>query len=94
MKIFLSCLFITLFSTLCQAHSWYPYSCCGGQDCHPVACESISETKDGYEYKSALGTVYKFKTAQPSLDNHCHVCISNEDSDDYVTHCLFIQFSS
>ncbi len=68
-------------------HSWYPWQCCGGEDCHPVPCEQINEHADGsYDWHGI-----KFKTAQPSQDASCHVCVRKYDQEGL---CLFIQLGA
>lgn len=77
------------------AHSWYPAVCCNGSDmggdCHPVPCDSITETPAGYDW-----TRFHFKPEQahPSLDRDCHVCVGHYESPTGtrdVPHCVFIQ---
>ena len=66
-----------------SSHNWYDGDCCGGNDCHPVPCEEITEKKDGYHWKNL---VFKFKESiRPSKDNQCHVCHTDTNP-----HCLYI----
>ena len=58
-----------------QAHSWYPWQCCHDQDCRPVKCEDLTETKDGYEDD---GVKFSKSMEQPSKDRMCHVCIMGD----------------
>lgn len=76
-----------------EAHSWYPLVCCGGQDCHPVPCQDLINTGKDYVYH---GIHFLKEQVQPSLDNQCHVCISNENIPGMtpIPHCAFIQLSS
>lgn len=76
-----------------EAHSWYPFVCCGGQDCHPVPCSDLINTGKDYVYH---GIHFLKEQVQPSLDNQCHVCISNENilNATPIPHCAFIQLNS
>ncbi len=70
--------------------SLYPQWCCNGDgktgDCKEVTCDSIAETKDGYEWQG-----YRFapNRVMPSFDRQCHACIH-----DKIPMCLFILPSS
>lgn len=84
---------LTLTGTL-QAHDWYPAACCSGNDCHPVPCEQLKEVGRNLVYQ---GFSFYDTMIKPSLDEACHVCISNEFSiENYspVPHCVFIQQGS
>ena len=87
-----------MLSALILAHSWYPPLCCNGigegGDCHPVPCDSIVETRDGYEWQHL-----KFTGDQvhPSFDRDCHVCVGHYNYPTgpmNVPHCVFIQPSA
>lgn len=89
-----SFLLIFLLTASVQAHDWYSAACCSGQDCHPIACEAITEKGQSLMYKG-----YEFMNSmiKPSQDGQCHVCISNEFKQlDYspVPHCIYIQQGS
>ncbi len=82
-----------------QAHDapsgWkYPSGCCNDGDCKPIPCDSITETKDGYDWK---GIHFNEKQVRPSGDQTCHVCVGKEwtngmeTSVDKFPHCIFIQ---
>lgn len=90
-KAFLICI-LSILPTLCQAHSWYDLSCCGGSDCHPIAsCSDLKDDgKGGYTYGR-----YHFDPSdvKASHDNQCHVCITNEKEPNGVPHCVYIPFS-
>ncbi len=72
-----------------RAHDWYtPYktpggvSCCGGKDCHELPDAAVRHVATGYAVKlpgSSPGTsqelVIPFERAQPSEDEHFHICI-------------------
>lgn len=61
--------------TFAYAHSWYPYECCSGKDCKPVACDEIEELKDGtFRYD---GVTFAKSSERPSQDSKCHVCIQD-----------------
>ena len=81
---------ITTLSLIFQVHGWYPLECCGGRDCHPVPCEDLVELDNGdYTYHNIH---FRKDQVKPSLDNQCHVCISQGE---YQTpYCVFIQQSS
>ncbi len=72
-------------------HLQYPAICCNGDketgDCHPVDCDSIAETKDGYDWQQWH---FRPDQAHPSFDRQCHVCIFHQNS----PQCVFIQPSS
>jgi hypothetical protein len=58
-------------------HSWYPQSCCGGKDCHPVPCDQIKKVDNGYTYEGIEGQAFfPQKTMKISEDEQCHVCIA------------------
>lgn len=71
-------------------HSWYPQSCCGGNECEQVPCDSITETKDGYEWHGLTFNQYQ---VHPSLDQFCHACAGHtlDMQNRRYPHCLFIQ---
>lgn len=79
---------VSMGATVAFAHSWYPTECCSDQDCKPVPCDSLDETKDGLDYINENGRVYKFDKEQirPSQDKECHVCIS---SNGITPYCVF-----
>lgn len=72
---------LALSSLTCSAmaHSWYPPLCCNGTkeggDCHPVPCDSITETSKGYEWNHFAFTADQ---THISLDKECHVCVGHE----------------
>jgi hypothetical protein len=75
----------------------YPDGCCGGDECHPIPCDSITETKDGYVWKDLH---FEESQARPSGDTTCHVCVGKEWINGAETpiekfpHCIFIQPST
>ena len=72
-------------------HDDYPPLCCNGTDrggdCHPVDCDSITETKDGYDWG---GFHFKPNSAFPSFNRSCHACVLRG----IHPMCIFIQPSS
>jgi hypothetical protein len=78
-------------AALILVHSEYPPICCSGDketgDCHPVDCDSIAETRDGYVWGKFHFTPDQ---ARPSFDRQCHVCIFRK----VAPQCIFIQPSS
>jgi hypothetical protein len=75
---------IFLLTTPTKAHEWYPHECCHDEDCHPVACEEITETKEGYRWN---GYFFRKDQSKPSQDNKCHVCIFRKNA----PQCIFLQ---
>jgi len=75
----------------------YPSGCCNDGDCKPIPCDSITETKDGYEWH---GILFNESQVRPSGDRSCHVCTGKEwisgkpTSTDKFPHCIFIQPST
>lgn len=70
------------------AHDWYDPKCCGGQDCHPVPCDQLSEDSKGNWHWGPY-TFYK-NAIEPSKDSKCHVCIHGG----YNPICVYIQQGS
>lgn len=91
--IILSLLIIASTNTALEAHDWYPFACCSINDCHPIACEAITERGKALAYH---GFGFYDQMIKPSQDGACHVCISNEFNKDFtpVPHCIFIQQGS
>jgi hypothetical protein len=62
------------------AHSWYPQSCCSGQDCEPIPIDGIVDTGNGYHvtYLSPrFGPIDEFvprDKARHSEDGGFHGC--------------------
>lgn len=74
------------------AHDWYPPGCCHGTDvggdCHPVACEELSEQNDGaWKWR---GYTFSKDRVHPSQDKTCHVCVFHE----VAPMCVFIQMGT
>lgn len=74
-----------------HAHSWYPWACCGDQDCHPVVCENLTEQSDGRWIYKPTGNVFAPEQVQPSQDGDCHVCLGVGDGRSL---CAFVQANS
>lgn len=61
------------------AHSWYPPSCCGDYDCHPVQAWPVEEGK--WKFRYVDGTVYDVPEGviQPDHTNkepfQAHACV-------------------
>jgi hypothetical protein len=72
-------------------HDDYPMHCCNGTDhggdCHPVNCDSITETKQGYGWEKFH---FRPDQAYPSFNRECHVCVFRGAA----PLCIFIQPSS
>jgi hypothetical protein len=63
-----------------NSHSWYPYECCGGNDCGPVLSMSLRE--DGSRWimiETLIGIVSgvfpKDFPIRPSPDGKAHACL-------------------
>lgn len=55
-------------------HDFYSRTCCGGEDCHPIAsCADIQSEKGGGVTWG--GYHFERNQVQPSQDGMCHVCI-------------------
>jgi hypothetical protein len=90
--VFVCALMIWFLSPPAHAHSWYPTECCQGQDCQPVPCDSITETREGYDWK---GLHFLEGQVRPSLDKQCHVCAGMSIDTDGIPkpkypRCIFI----
>lgn len=81
--VYLSLIVLIISTTAVLGHSWYPSDCCSGQDCFPVPCSQLIENGEGNWLWDNL--VFLKEKVKPSLDNLCHVCISNN-----VPRCAFI----
>lgn len=74
-----------------HAHEFYDAQCCGGADCHPVACEQITAVPGGFDYQDPRDHAIYFFTRNkmiPSQDDRCHVCLHGS-----ITHspqCLYL----
>jgi len=78
-----------LLALIVLIHSWYPQSCCGGKDCHPVACERIQVVDGGFLYQGLDGQVFfPRQVMKISQDDDCHVCIVKDVSPSGI--CLFL----
>jgi len=87
-------LFLLLTATVSAAHSWYPFECCSGYDCHPIECHELTTLDDQRVlYSPGPKTVIEFPptAVRPSPDGHCHVCFEPTHSTPY---CVFIRTSS
>ena len=82
-----------LWWTLANAHSWYPYDCCAGDDCEPV--DSMSPLlKDGapqWVITSKRGTVSVPRDfpMRESQDGRMHVCTEYNEWGDLMVKCIF-----
>lgn len=74
-------LFLVLFTSNVNAHSWYPMECCSNMDCAPV--EKVIFTKFDNEKLPNMIVTTKFGTAtvphdikfRVSKDSNLHACI-------------------
>jgi hypothetical protein len=78
----------------------YPEGCCNDGDCKPIPCDSITETREGYDWK---GIHFNENQVRASGDKTCHVCVGKEwihnskglqEGNDKYPHCIFIQPST
>ena len=89
-------LFVLLYAGIAaRAHDapsgWsYPFSCCSGYDCRPVAARTISERPEGYVIAGTGEVVgYGDERIRSSPDDEYHWC-SVSGADDGKTICLFV----
>ena len=73
----------TMIAVLLLVHEWYPSYCCSDHDCLRVSCATLVQTYGYWEY---LPKHVWFASAQVSPDNHCHVCI--DENNEGI--CLFV----
>ncbi len=64
-------------STSAFAHSWYPFSCCGSNDCRPLKLDEVQVLPNGDYLVQGKFTVRR-KDAAPSPDNDYHGCFPHE----------------
>jgi hypothetical protein len=63
-----------------QAHSWYPTSCCSGQDCEMVPSGGIDEVSNGYRVRyvsdkfGTIDEVVPSSYVRSSQDVNFHAC--------------------
>src|SRR5215475_3468902 len=63
--------------TAADGHSWYPHNCCHDNDCKPVPCNELIQTRDGLTWR---GVVYFANhMVKPSQVQACHVCVKEHD---------------
>ena len=69
----------SLIAAIILIHSSYPPLCCSGDadtgDCHPVPCDQITETKDGYDWH---GFHFSRDNTHVSFNQECHACVGHE----------------
>ena len=54
-------------------HEFYSQQCCEGLHCHPVPCEEITSTVDGWMWN---GTRFELRMLRMAPDGNCHICIA------------------
>jgi hypothetical protein len=75
-----------IFAGSAEAHSWYPQTCCSGQDCEAIPIDGIVETSDGYRvtYLSPrFGAIDEYiprNTVRLSEDGSFHGCWRKDKS--------------
>jgi len=61
-------LFLLLTATVSAAHSWYPFECCSGYDCHPIECHELTTLDDQRVlYSPGPKTVIEFPPPRQSV---------------------------
>jgi hypothetical protein len=72
-----------------EAHSRYPHNCCHDNDCKPMPCNELIQTRDGLTWR---GLVYfADHMVKPSQDQFCYVCVKEQvDMMPYVPLCVFV----
>lgn len=70
-----------------EAHSWYPLECCGGRDCRSIPCEEIKSDGPDIIWK---GFRTKREFVRHSLDNKCHICLTDESDTRTLPRCWFM----
>lgn len=78
-----------------QAHSWYPWECCGGRDCAPVQDTTRAVTKDGVmrlvvTSKYGKAVVPDSLPRRQSRDTRMHICMRYDAFGDLKVICLFV----
>jgi hypothetical protein len=68
------------FTSPSRAHSWYPISCCSGQDCEMVPSDAINEIEKGYHVRyisgkfGAIDEIVPSSYVHSSQDLNFHAC--------------------
>lgn len=67
---------IMLFMTRdARAHDWYPYECCSGYDCGPIALDKPPlEENGGFTLQDGSGRHVAYKELKMSPDGQWHLC--------------------
>lgn len=55
------------------AHDWYPVTCCGGNDCLPLADGAAEPVRGGFLVRET-GETIPWSDAKPSPDGRYHRC--------------------
>lgn len=71
----------------------YPWQCCSGQDCRPVACDTLEEIEGGKVRDIENGQTYERNMVQSSGDSRCHICTEQGKLDGKGL-CVFVQHGS
>lgn len=64
---------LALLSAPAHAHSWYPFACCGGNDCFALPDGTVSESAAGYTIRTT-GEFIPRHEARLGQDEHFHIC--------------------
>jgi hypothetical protein len=67
---------LVLVSSTAYSHSWYPKDCRHGQDCRPVPCDELIETRYGLMWRGRV--LFSETQVWPSLDRFCYVCAKEQ----------------
>jgi hypothetical protein len=73
-----------LLSAVLLAHWLYSDECCGGNECHPVACAEVIPFKDGWHWHNIM---FAKNVLKISPDGSCHVCVQ---SGAFIGHCIYM----
>jgi hypothetical protein len=90
MRIALALVILIVLNAPAFSHSWYDglhnekgYTCCGGNDCAPLADGDVVERSDGY-WINSKAVLVPLNRAKPALeeDGHYHACFWGDPSKD------------
>jgi hypothetical protein len=58
---------------LLSVHSFYDNACCNDVHCHPVPCDQITSTSNGWMWN---GMTFSRSMMHQAPDGNCHVCVA------------------
>jgi hypothetical protein len=69
-------------------HWLYSKECCEEKDCHPVPCDEVVDTGQGWKWKGQYFPKTKLKA---SPDGGCHVCSTEGAEGTWrIPHCIYL----